>query len=108
LERLLTGNSIIAKRFPELGQEVTDTVEAPHLQLALQQSDRTSVPGIRTSVGAEVRLPPNVHVYAPGTHGYKPILLVIDPIPEMDLKPGRLPAVENPLLIGHQRPRTGI
>ena len=31
----LTGNSIIAKLFPELGQEVTQTVEAPHLQLAL-------------------------------------------------------------------------
>jgi hypothetical protein len=87
----LTGNSIIAKLFPELGQEVTGTVEAPHLQLALQQSDRTSVPGTRISVGAEVRLPPDVHVYAPGTHGYKPILLVIDPIPEMDLKPAVYP-----------------
>src|SRR5271165_5061945 len=35
----LTGNSIIAKLFPELGQEVTQTVNAPHLQLALEQSD---------------------------------------------------------------------
>ena len=25
----LTGNSIIAKLFPELGQEITETVEAP-------------------------------------------------------------------------------
>jgi hypothetical protein len=30
----LTGNSLLAKLFPELGQEVTETVEAPHLQLA--------------------------------------------------------------------------
>ncbi len=83
----LTGNSIIAKLFPELGQEVTNTVEAPHLQLALQQSDRTGVPGTRITVAAEVRLPPDVHVYAPGTQGYKPIKLVLDDIPEIELKP---------------------
>src|ERR1700722_11153856 len=52
----LTGNSIIEKIFPELGQEVTDTLEAPHLQLALQQSDRTGVPGTRITISAEVRL----------------------------------------------------
>jgi hypothetical protein len=87
----LTGNSIIAKLFPELGQEVTDTLEAPHLQLALQQSDRTGVPGTRITLGAEVRLPPDVHVYAPGTRGYKPMLLVIDSTPEMELKPAVYP-----------------
>jgi hypothetical protein len=87
----LTGNSIIAKLFPQLGQEVTDTLEAPHLQLALQQSDRTGVPGTRITLGAEVRLPPAVHVYAPGTRGYKPILLVIDSMPEMELKPAVYP-----------------
>ena len=83
----LTGNSIISKLFPELGQEVTETVEAPHLQLALQQSDRTGVPGTRITLAAEVRLPPDVHVYARGTQGYKPIQLVLDPIPQMDFKP---------------------
>jgi hypothetical protein len=83
----LTGNSIVTKLFPELGQEVTDTFEAPHLQLALEQSDRTGVPGTRITLAAAVRLPAEVHVYAPGAHGYKPIKLVIDPMPEMDLKP---------------------
>ena len=87
----LTGNSLIAKLFPELGQEVTDTVEAPHLQLALEQSDRTGVPGTHITIVAEVRLPPDVHVYAPGTQGYKPIKLVIDPIPEIELKPAVFP-----------------
>jgi hypothetical protein len=43
----LTGNSIIAKLFPELGQEITETVEAPNLQLALGQSDYTGVRGTR-------------------------------------------------------------
>lgn len=41
----LTGNSLIGKLFPELGQEVTATVDAPHLQVALEQSDTTGVPG---------------------------------------------------------------
>jgi AhpC/TSA family/Disulphide bond corrector protein DsbC len=83
----LTGNSIISKLFPELGQEVTETVEAPHLQVALEQSDATGVPGTRITLVAEVRLPPDVHVYAPGTQGYKPIKLVIEPFPQLELKP---------------------
>jgi hypothetical protein len=87
----LTGNSIIAKLFPELGEEVTETVEAPHLHLALEQSDRSGVPGTRFTLAAEVRLPENVHVYAPGAQGYKPIKLVINPMPEMELKPAIYP-----------------
>jgi len=87
----LTGNSLISKLFPELGQEVTETVEAPHLQLALEQSDSVSVPGTRVTLVAEVRLPPDVHVYAPGTQGYKPIQLVIEPIPQLELKPAVYP-----------------
>lgn len=83
----LTGNSIVAKLFPELGQEVTETVETPHLQLALEQSDRTGVPGTRITLAAEVRLPADMHVYAPGAQGYKPIKLVIDPMPEVEFKP---------------------
>jgi len=88
----LSGNSIISKLFPELGQEVTETLEAPHLQLALEQSDPTGVPGTRISLFAEVRLPPDVHVYAPGTQGYKPIRLVIDPIQYLEFKPAVYPA----------------
>lgn len=87
----LTGNSIIAKLFPELGQEVTQTVEAPHLQLALEQSDTTGVPGTRVTLVAEVRLPPDVHVYAPGAKGYKPIRLELDAMPEMKFPPAIYP-----------------
>ena len=87
----LTGNSIISKLSPELGQEVTETVEAPHLQLALEQSDPVGVPGTRITLVAEVRLPPEVHVYAPGTQGYKPIQLVIESVPQLELKPAVYP-----------------
>jgi hypothetical protein len=88
----LTGNSIISKLFPELGQEVTETVETPHLQLALEQSDPIGYPGTRVMLVAEVRLPSDVHVYAPGTQGYKPIRLVIDAMREMEFKPAIYPA----------------
>ncbi|GAC1626400.1 MAG: hypothetical protein NVS9B13_22650 [Candidatus Acidiferrum sp.] len=87
----LTGNSIISKLFPELGQEVTETVEAPHLQLALEQSDPTGIPGSRITLIAEVRLPADVHVYAPGTKGYKPVKLVMDAPPQLELKPAVYP-----------------
>jgi hypothetical protein len=77
----LSGNNVISKLFPELGEEVSSTVEAPHLQLAAEQSDRTGVPGSRITLVAEVRLPRDIHVYAPGTKGYKTIDLMIDPPP---------------------------
>jgi hypothetical protein len=72
----LSGNNVIAKLFPELGEEVINRVQAPHLEIAIQQSDRAGVPG---SVVA--------HVYAPGTKGYKPIELVIDPAPNLEFRP---------------------
>jgi hypothetical protein len=90
----LTGNSIISKLFPELGQEVTETVEAPHLQLALEQSDTMGVPGTRVTLVAEVRLPADVHVYAPGAQGYKPVKLVIDGVPQLEFKPVVYPAAK--------------
>jgi len=81
----LTGNSLIAKLFPELGQEVTGNVDAPHLKIAMKQSDRIGVPGSRITVTTEVQLPPGVHVYAPGTKGYKTIDLVMDSMPGLEV-----------------------
>jgi peroxiredoxin len=82
----LTGNTLLSKLFPELGEEVTSTVEAPHLQLSLGQSDRVGVPGNLITLTAAVHLPPDVHVYAPGTEGYKTIKLVVDPLPDFELR----------------------
>ena len=90
----LTGNTVLAKLFPELGEEVTDTVEAPHLQLSMEQSDRIAVPGNLVTLTAELRLPPDVHVYAPGTKGYKSIKLAIDPLPDFELKQASYPAAK--------------
>ena len=75
-----------------MGHEVTDTIEAPHLQLALEQSDKIGFPGTHITLSVAARLPAHVHVYAPGTQGYKPIKLVIDPMPEIEVKTAAYPA----------------
>ncbi|PYR88780.1 MAG: hypothetical protein DMG19_08220 [Acidobacteria bacterium] len=82
----LSGNNVVAKLFPELGEEVTNSVEAPHLRLTVAQSDRIAFPGNRIVLTAEVRLSSDVHVYAPGARGYKPTNLLITPIRELQLK----------------------
>ena len=86
-----SGNNVIGKLFPELGEEVTDTVQAPHLSLAVEQSDRTTFPGGRITLMAEVQLPPDVHVYSPGIQGYKSIALVLGPTAGMEFTPVSYP-----------------
>ena len=72
-----TANNVIEKLIPELTEEVSQTVEAPHLRLGLYQSDRNVVAGSRVTLTAEIELQPGVHVYSPGARGYKPIQLVL-------------------------------
>jgi hypothetical protein len=90
----LSGNNVIGKLFPELGDEVTDKVEAPHLTLAIEQSDRTGFPGGHITLTAEVQLPPDVHVYSPGVKGYKSIALVMDPAAEIEFTPANYPTAK--------------
>jgi AhpC/TSA family/Disulphide bond corrector protein DsbC len=82
----LTANNLIAKLFPELSAEVSQSVEAPHLRLTLAQSDRDVIPGGRVSLIADIELPPDVHVYSPGVQGYKPIQLALQDLPGVELK----------------------
>jgi AhpC/TSA family len=87
----LSGNNVIAKLFPELGEEVVSTLQAPHLEVGVEQSDRTGVPGSLITLVTEVRLPRDTHVYAPGTQGYKPIQLIIDSAPNLEIRPAIYP-----------------
>lgn len=87
-----TANNVLSKLFPELAEEVRQKVEAPHLGLELSQSDRAVVPGSRFSLVAEVDLPQDVHVYAPGVKGYKPIQLELRPSPDVEPTPPVYPA----------------
>jgi len=86
-----TGNNIIGKLFPALGDEVTDKVAAPHMNLAVEQSDRTGFPGGRITLTAEVELPPDVHVYSPGVKGYKPISVTMDATPGLEFAAANYP-----------------
>ena len=81
----VSANSLMAKLFPELGEEVASNVEAPHLQLAVGQSDRIAYSGNHVTLTAEVQLPPDVHVYAPGVKGYKPIRLQVEPMSDIQI-----------------------
>jgi len=82
-----TANNVIEKLLPELTEEVSQAVDAPHLRLTLSQSDRTVVAGSRVMLTAEIELPPDVHVYSPGVRGYKPIQLVLHPSAGIELAP---------------------
>jgi len=87
-----TPNNVIGKLFPELTEEVSQNVEAPHLRLTLAQSDHTVVSGSRVTLTAEIELPPGVHVYSPGVAGYKPIQLVLLPSGGIEPAPAIYPA----------------
>jgi len=62
-----TANNVVGKLFPELTQEVSRTVEAPHLQLTLSQSDRIVALGSRVSLIVDAQLPPDVSCVFPGS-----------------------------------------
>lgn len=87
-----TANNVLAMLFPELAEEVSRKVEAPHLGLELSQSDRVVAPGSQFNLVAQVNLPNQAHVYAPGTKGYKPIQLEFDPSGEVQLMPASYPS----------------
>ena len=80
-----TPNNVIGKLFPELSEEVRQKVDAPHLALTLGQTDRVGIPGSRISLVAEIELPADTHVYAPGVKGYKPIELIVQVSPGIEL-----------------------
>jgi len=87
-----TANNVIGKLFPELVEEASQRVEAPYLALETSQSDRTVVPGSRFTLAAQVELPKDVHVYAPGVKGYKPIQLELEPSPDFAPAPPVYPS----------------
>jgi len=87
-----TANNVIGKLFPELSEGVSENVEAPHLKLRLLQSDRTVISGSRVTLVAEIELPPDVHVYAPGVAGYKPVQLDLHPSGGVKFQPAIYPA----------------
>ncbi len=93
-----TANNVIAKLFPELVEADRRSVEAPHVGIALSQSDRTVVPGSRIALRVDVTLPADVHVYASSASHYKPIRLELEPHPHVVPRPVVYPAAKSLLL----------
>ena len=87
-----TANNVVAKLFPELVEEASQRVEAPHIAVETTQSDSTLAPGSRFALAAHIALPKDVHVYAPGVKGYKPIQLELQPSPDFELAPPIYPS----------------
>jgi len=93
-----TGNGVLTKIFPELGTSAVKDVPAPHLQLKLMQTDEIVSPGNRVTLIAELSLPKDLHVYAPGVQGYKPVALELGVVPQATLHPARYPPSKTLLL----------
>ena len=81
-----TGNNVLTQIFPELAGVAPKDVPAPHLQLKLTQSDDVVTPSSRVTLIAELSLPSDMHVYAPGVHGYKPVVLEMNANPHATLQ----------------------
>jgi hypothetical protein len=86
-----TANNVLTRLFPELAEFDLRTLAADHLQLQLGQSDVVAGPGSRVTLTLEITLPPNVHVYAPSVHGYKPISLAMEQIAEVTIRSPQYP-----------------
>lgn len=87
-----TANGVFASLFPEWLVRESRTVAAPHLELALSQSDREVVPGSRFTLAVDLALPQGVHVYARDARGYRPLELALQPTPWLEAAPAQYPA----------------
>jgi DsbC/DsbD-like thiol-disulfide interchange protein len=85
-----------AAPLPELAPVVT----APHLTIALGTSTGPVSPGSKVSLWVDVTPDPGVHVYAPGTVGYKPIALTLKPSKTITAGKTRYPASHLAVLAG--------
>lgn len=81
----VTAQNLIGKLFPELIERAGKPIQGEHLVLTAGQSDRVVVPGSKITLVANIALPKDVHVYAPGVTGYIPIELSVNQAPEIKL-----------------------
>jgi len=87
-----TGNAMVATLFPELLETGGRPIRASHVEIGLGQTDTAVTLGTRLQLLVDVKLPPGVHVYAPGVQGYRPIGLAFDASPWFRTLPPRYPS----------------
>jgi DsbC/DsbD-like thiol-disulfide interchange protein len=79
-----------------------DKVDAPatrlstdYLELTAYSSDQIAAPGTHFSLVVDIRPKKDVHVYAPGVTGYKPVALSIQPQRGLVLRAAQFPKPED-------------
>ncbi|MBI2150026.1 MAG: redoxin domain-containing protein [Acidobacteria bacterium] len=85
-----TPDTIITKQVGSGGGHQVE-VKTEHLTLSTSISQEKARPGNRITLVAEVKLPPKMHIYAPGVEGYRPAVLAIEASPDLTAHAPRFP-----------------
>jgi len=79
-----TPETILSRQFGDVVGPKSE-VNTPHLKVVTSVSQESLRPGNRVSVIADIELPKNMHIYAPGVRGYSPVDLRIEQKPELTI-----------------------
>ena len=89
-----TANNVIARLFPELSENRSAPLKAPHLSAVTSISDTEASPGSRLTLSVDIDLPDRMHLYARGAQGYRAVALVLDASPNFETRPIAYPKAE--------------
>jgi hypothetical protein len=85
-----TPDTILAKEFGVSGIPVTE-IRTEHLTITASQSQNKVRGGNRVTLTAEFALPPEMHLYAPGVRGYRPVEFNVEPNPALTIHQAGFP-----------------
>jgi hypothetical protein len=110
---MLDRSSVVTSRFFEAAYQERNTITsmlvrlgarldiagtligAPHLTVKTYLTDQSAAPGTHFSAVIDIDPEKNVHVYAPGVSGYKPIAVAIAPQPGLVVRAAQFPKSED-------------
>jgi hypothetical protein len=91
-ERYTASSILTARGAPPAAARVN--AETAHLSVTVSITDGVVAPGERISIAARVLPRRSIHLYAPGTHTYQTVRLVVDPAPWLRLHETIYPSSE--------------
>jgi hypothetical protein len=97
-EPIYQERSTISSVLVRLGRHVdgpATKISGTHLELTSYSSDRVATLGTHFSLVVDARPARNVHVYAPGASGYKPVRLAISAQPGVVIRSAQFPTPED-------------
>lgn len=89
-----TASSLRLKVGPSAEPTFSTRIDTSHLSIVLHASDAVVAPGNRFSLILDITPRRDMHVYAPGVSGYRPIALRLDPLPFVRAESTRFPPSE--------------